>query len=54
MQQDSVLRARNLPAGQAGEMVGFTREEAGWEWMSFVVTRLLPGQSLELSEATGV
>ena len=29
-------------------MVGFTREEAGWEWMSFVVTRLLPGQSLEL------
>ena len=48
MQQDSVVRARNLPADQAGEMVGFTREEAGWEWMSFVVTRLLPGQSLDL------
>src|ERR1700678_4579907 len=48
MQQDSVVRARNLPAGQAGGMVGFTREEAGWEWMSFQVTRLLPGQSLEL------
>ena len=48
MQQDSVVRARNLPPGQAGEMVGFTREEAGWEWMSFQVTRLLPGQSLEL------
>ncbi len=28
-------------------MVGFTREEAGWEWMSFAVNRLLPGQSLE-------
>src|SRR5271154_372767 len=51
MQQDSVVRARNLPPAQAGEMVGFTREEAGWEWMSFVVTRLLPGQSLELRTA---
>src|SRR5450755_591026 len=47
MQQESVVRARNLPHDQAGEMVGFTREEAGWEWMSFVVTRLLPGQLLE-------
>ena len=51
MQQDSVVRARNLPSDQAGEMVGFTREEAGWEWMSFVVTRLLPGQPLELRTA---
>ena len=48
MQQESVVRARNLPPDQAGEMVGFTRQEAGWEWMSFVVTRLLPGQVLEL------
>jgi 5-deoxy-glucuronate isomerase len=48
MQQESVVRARNLPQDQAGEMVGFTRQEAGWEWMSFVVRRLLPGQQLEL------
>jgi 5-deoxy-glucuronate isomerase len=48
MRQESVVRAQNLPSDQAGEMVGFTREQAGWEWMSFVVTRLLPGQSLEL------
>ena len=48
MQQESVIRARNLPPGQAGEMVAFTREQVGWEWMSFVVTRLLPGQVLEL------
>jgi 5-deoxy-glucuronate isomerase len=48
MQHDSVVRARNLPSDQAGELVGFTREQAGWEWMSFVVTRLLPGQTLEL------
>ena len=48
MQQESVVRARNLPQDQAGEMVGFTRQEAGWEWMSFVVRRLLPGQAMEL------
>jgi 5-deoxy-glucuronate isomerase len=48
MQQESVVRAWNLPEGQAGDMVGFTREQAGWEWMSFLVTRLIPGQSLEL------
>jgi 5-deoxy-glucuronate isomerase len=48
MQQESVVRARPLPADQAGEMVGFTRDEAGWEWMSFVAVRLLPGQVLDL------
>ncbi len=47
MQQESVVRAYNLPSDQAGEMVGFTRKQAGWEWMSFVATRLLPGQSIE-------
>jgi 5-deoxy-glucuronate isomerase len=52
MQQESVVRGRNLPPDQAGEMVGFTREEAGWEWMSFVVTRLLPGHGLELRSGT--
>ena len=52
MQQESVVRGRNLPPDQAGEMVGFTREQAGWEWMSFVVTRLLPGQGLELRSGT--
>jgi 5-deoxy-glucuronate isomerase len=48
MQQESVVRARNLPQDQAGEMVGFTRQQAGWEWMSFVVRRLLPGQRVDL------
>lgn len=47
MQHESVVRARNLPSDQAGELVAFTRQQAGWEWMSFVVTRLLPGQTLE-------
>src|SRR5580693_5974654 len=48
MQQENVVRARNLPPAQGGEMVGFTRQEAGWEWMSFAANRLLPGQVLEL------
>jgi 5-deoxy-glucuronate isomerase len=48
MQQQSVVRAGNLPQDQAGEMVSFTRQQAGWEWMSFVVRRLLPGQLWEL------
>jgi 5-deoxy-D-glucuronate isomerase len=37
-----------LPSNQAGELVAFTREQAEWEWMSSVVTRLLPGQMLAL------
>ena len=48
MRHESVVRARNLPLDQPGELVSFTREEAGWEWMSFAVTRLLPGQVLDL------
>ncbi len=48
MKHESVVRARNLPSDQPGELVGFTREQAGWEWMSFGVTRLLAGQTVEL------
>jgi 5-deoxy-glucuronate isomerase len=48
MKHESVVRARNVPSDQAGELVAFTREQAGWEWMSFAVTRMLPGQKLEL------
>jgi 5-deoxy-glucuronate isomerase len=48
MQQESVVRALNVPQDQGGDLVGFTREQAGWQWMTFVVTRLLPGQTLEL------
>src|SRR5580698_1030031 len=53
LQQESVIRARPLPLDQAGTLVSFTRQEVGWEWMSFVVTRLLPGQTLELRTADG-
>jgi 5-deoxy-glucuronate isomerase len=48
MQLESVVRARELAPGKGGELVGFTRQQAGWEWMSFKVTRLLPGQQVQL------
>jgi 5-deoxy-glucuronate isomerase len=42
---EHVVRSRNLKAGAAGELVGFSREQVGWDWMSFSVQRLLPGDS---------
>jgi 5-deoxy-glucuronate isomerase len=44
----SVVHSLQLPHQQSGELVRFTREQAGWEWMSFVVRRMLPGESLSL------
>ena len=47
MQQTRVVRANSLAPDRAGEMVGFTREQAGWAFMTFAATRLLPGDTLE-------
>jgi 5-deoxy-glucuronate isomerase len=33
----------NLPPQQAGELLNLPREKADWEWMSFFVRRLQPG-----------
>jgi len=44
-QEDFVVHSRSLPSGQSGELVGLTRERAGWEWMSFFVRRLAPGET---------
>jgi 5-deoxy-glucuronate isomerase len=44
----SVVHSVQLPHEQSGELLRFTREQVGWEWMSFVVRRLLPGESLSL------
>jgi 5-deoxy-D-glucuronate isomerase len=30
--------------GDSGELVSFSRNDAGWEWMSFCVRRLAPGE----------
>jgi len=38
-----LVHSRNFPAEQAGELVHLPRQEARWEWMSFFVRRLQPG-----------
>jgi 5-deoxy-glucuronate isomerase len=44
----SIVHSQNPPPGQSGELLRFSREEVGWEWMSFVVRRLAPGETLSL------
>jgi 5-deoxy-glucuronate isomerase len=44
---EHVVHSRSLADGSSGELVSFSREQAGWEWMSFRVTRLNPGEILE-------
>jgi 5-deoxy-glucuronate isomerase len=46
---DTVVHSRNLPLDQSGDLLRFTREEAGWEWMSFSVRRLAAGEKLDLT-----
>ncbi len=38
-----VVHSRDLPPEQAGELLRLPRQEAQWEWMSFFVRRLQPG-----------
>ncbi len=44
----NIVHSQNPPRGQSGELLRFNREEVGWEWMSFVVRRLAPGETLSL------
>jgi 5-deoxy-glucuronate isomerase len=37
-----------LPPQQAGELLHLPREQANWEWMSFFVRRLQPGDVLQI------
>jgi 5-deoxy-glucuronate isomerase len=39
-----LVSSRRLPEGQSGELVSLPRDEARWEWMSFFVRRLNPGE----------
>ena len=43
----NVVHSRKLAAGQSGELIQFTRQSAGWEWMSFSVRRLVAGDAWE-------
>jgi 5-deoxy-glucuronate isomerase len=53
-----LVRSQTLPSSGAGELVHLTRTEANWEWMSFYVRRLQPGDTYrvntELEEAAFV
>ena len=45
---ESLVRSRELPAGKGGELLAFPRQSVGWEWMSFSVHRLVPGDTREV------
>lgn len=40
---DSVVHSLKLPSDKSGELLHLPRSDAKWEWMSFFVHRLLPG-----------
>src|SRR5580658_7984721 len=42
----AVVHSLHLSDQKSGELLRFSREEVGWEWMSFVVHRLVPGEAL--------
>jgi 5-deoxy-glucuronate isomerase len=44
----SIVHSQNSPQSQSGELLRFNRAEVGWEWMSFAVRRLAPGEVLSL------
>ena len=43
--------SRSLRPQESGELLRFTRQDVGWEWMSFLVRRLVPGQVWETRNA---
>jgi len=45
---ENVVRSQDLAAGCSGELLAFTRQSVGWEWMSFSVHRLAPGDTRKL------
>lgn len=44
-QDDFLVHSRPLPAGQPGDLLSLPRTRAGWEWLSFFVRRLAPGET---------
>ena len=48
-EKTSLVRPRPLPSSEAGELVHLPRKDANWEWMSFYVRRLQPGDTYRAS-----
>jgi len=44
MSIDTVVHSRQFAEGASGELLRFSRNEAGWEWMGFEVRRLAAGE----------
>jgi 5-deoxy-glucuronate isomerase len=42
--KDFIVPSKKLPPHQSGELLHLSREEAAWQWMSFFVRRLAPGE----------
>jgi 5-deoxy-glucuronate isomerase len=40
----NIFRSSSLSQNESGNLVHFSREQAGWDWMSFFVRRLQPGE----------
>ena len=47
-----LVHSIKLPEGQSGELLHLPREKAQWEWMSFFVHRLKPGDVLRTKTAS--
>ena len=45
MGRENMVRSRELAPGKGGELLAFSREQLGWEWMGLLVRRLLPNES---------
>jgi 5-deoxy-glucuronate isomerase len=41
---DVLIHSQNIPPEKSGEVFHLSREQANWEWMSFFVHRLQPGE----------
>ena len=50
-QGDLLFAASHLPPQHGGELVHLPRQQAGWEWISFFVRRLLPADVFQTSTA---
>ena len=44
-ESESLVHSQDLPADQPGELLHLPRQYAQWEWMSFFVRRLRPGDA---------
>src|SRR5579863_2284365 len=45
----NVVHSSRLPSGASGELLNFSRQDAGWEWMGMSVTRLAAGETRKIA-----